>query len=156
MYEQHLRKVEDIMERIEWEKAAKERTDHYLNLGDGGFDETMKAHFYDCDFDEKSLTIEFETQKWQINERGGIHGGAIAGMFDSAFGVMANFIAGVNEATTVDMTVNFIRPLELGEHCRVKVITVRAGRTLIRLRAEAYCVESGKLVGTGSGIWMPL
>ena len=43
------------------------------------------------------VTYEFETQKWQINEKGGIHGGAIAGMFDTAFGVVANFTAGENE-----------------------------------------------------------
>ena len=149
-------KKETHMDKIAWEKAAKERTDHYLNLNDGGFDETMKAHFYECDFEEKSLTIEFETQKWQINERGGIHGGAIAGMFDTAFGIMANFIAGEKEAATVDMTVNFLRPLELGETCRIKVITVKAGRSIIRLRAEAFCVETGKQTAAGSGSWMPL
>ena len=61
-----------------WEKAAEVAVNHYLNLKDGGFDETMKAHFIGCSYEEKSITIGFETQRWQINERGGIHGGAIA------------------------------------------------------------------------------
>lgn len=140
----------------EWMQQAEAAVNHYLHLGDGGFDETMRAHFGGCDFEEKSLTLIFDTQKWQINERGGIHGGAIAGMFDTAFGIMANFIAGKDEATTVDMNISFLRPLELGETCALRVITVKSGRSLIRLRAEMTSRESGKLVATGSGSWMPL
>lgn len=139
-----------------WMQQAAAAANHYLHLEDGGFDETMRAQFSACNFEEKSLTIAFLTQGWQINERGGIHGGAIAGMFDTAFGIMANFIAGENEATTVDMNISFLRPLELGETCEIRVITVKTGRSLIRLRAEMTCRESGKLVATGSGCWMPL
>ena len=97
-----------------WRKLVEEKSAHYLNLGDGGFDEKMKARLVRCDYEEQSVTYGFETQKWQINEKGGIHGGAILGMFDTAFGVVANFTAGPNEATTTDMTVSFIRGVEFG------------------------------------------
>ena len=69
---------------------------------------------------------------------------------------MANFIAGENEATTTDMNLCFLRGIELGQHCNIKVITVKAGRSLIRLRAEAVCTETNKMVASGSGSWMPL
>ena len=36
------------------------------------------------------------------------------------------------------------------------VYVVKAGRSLIRLRAELACRETGKLAATGSGSWMPL
>ncbi|MGF6375254.1 uncharacterized protein (TIGR00369 family) [Clostridiales Family XIII bacterium PM5-7] len=142
--------------RSDWCERAEQAVNHYLSLDDGGFDENMKAHFVACDEAEKSITMEFETQHWQINERGGIHGGAIAGMFDTGFGIVANFIAGKDEATTVDMNIGFMRPIELGEHCRLTVYVVKAGARLIRLRAELFCVESGKLTATGSGSWLPL
>ena len=77
--------------REAWNKLVEEKSAHYLNLGDGGFDEKMHARLVDCDYDAQSVTYAFETQKWQINEKGGIHGGAILGMFDCAFGVVANF-----------------------------------------------------------------
>ena len=35
-------------------------------------------------------------------------------MFDTAFGVVANFTAGDNEATTTDMTVSFLRGVDFG------------------------------------------
>lgn len=139
-----------------WIQMVEEKSRHYLNLGDGGFDERMKARLIDCNYEEQSVTYAFETQTWQINEKGGIHGGAIAGMFDTAFGVVANFTAGENEATTTDMTISFLRGVEFGMTVHMKVYIVKAGRSLIRQRAELTDADTGKLLATGSGSWMPL
>lgn len=170
------------MTREEWVQAVEQTMDGYLNRNDGCFDSEMHAKLVGCDFGgdesrdgqsgeggqaglpgtgktEQNISIEFETLPWQINERGGIHGGAIAGMFDTAFGVVANFvsiIAGGNEAATADMNISFLRPVEFGEHTVVTVYIVKTGRTIIRLRAEMFCKESGKLVATGVGSWIPL
>ena len=140
----------------QWIALVKEKSAHYLNLNDGGFDEKMQARLVDCDFDAQTVTYAFPTQDWQVNEKGGIHGGAIAGMFDTAFGVVANFTAGENEATTTDMTVSFLRGVEYGMELRMKVYIVKAGRSLIRQRAELTDAATGKLLATASGSWMPL
>lgn len=87
------------MDKQEWLQQAENIINGYLTRQDGCFDDQMHATLVACDYEAQSVTIEFETQKWQINEWGGIHGGAIAGMFDTAFGVVADFIAGENEAT---------------------------------------------------------
>ena len=49
-----------------------------------------------------------------------------------------------------------IRPLELGEHAVLTTTIVRIGRTMIRLRAELFCKESGKLIATSVSNWIPL
>ena len=139
-----------------WIQLVREKSAHYLNLGDGGFDEKMRAHLIACDYEEQTVTYALSTQRWQINEKGGIHGGAIAGMFDTAFGVVANFTAGENEATTTDMTVSFLRGVEYGMELHLKVYIVKAGRSLIRQRAELTDASTGKLLATASGSWMPL
>ena len=139
-----------------WINLVEEKSRHYLNLGDGGFDEMMNVRLVGCNYEEKSVTYAFPTQKWQVNEKGGIHGGAIAGMFDTAFGVVANFTAGENEATTTDMTISFLRGVELGMELEMTVYIVKAGRSLIRQRAELKDAATGKLLATGSGSWMPL
>ena len=139
-----------------WITLVEEKSRHYLNLGDGGFDEMMNVRLVGCNYEEKSVTYAFPTQKWQVNEKGGIHGGAIAGMFDTAFGVVANFTAGENEATTTDMTISFLRGVELGMELEMTVYIVKAGRSLIRQRAELKDAATGKLLATGSGSWMPL
>ena len=139
-----------------WINLVEEKSHHYLNLGDGGFDEMMKCSLKSCNYEEQSVTYAFPTLKWQINEKGGIHGGAIAGMFDTAFGVVANFTAGENEATTTDMTISFLRGVEYGMELEMTVYIVKAGRSLIRQRAELKDATTGKLLATGSGSWMPL
>ena len=144
-----------MMDAREWELEVKKTVDGYLERKDGHFDDTMRAHYHSCDFEEQSISIRFDTQAWQRNERDGIHGGAIAGMFDTACGVVANFVA-ENEAATSDMYVSYVRPLELGEHAILKTWIVRAGRSMIRLRAEMFCEESGKLVATSVSNWIPL
>lgn len=140
----------------QWMDLVKAKSQHYLNLGDGGFDEKMKAHLVECDYEAQTVTYAFPTQTWQINEKGGIHGGAIAGMFDTAFGVVTNFTAGENEATTTDMTVSFLRGVDHGMTLHLKVYIVKAGRSLIRQRAELTDAATGKLLATASGSWMPL
>lgn len=139
-----------------WLRLVQEKSQHYLNLGDGGFDERMHARLVDCDYEAQTVTYAFPTQSWQINEKGGIHGGAIAGMFDAAFGVVANLTAGENEATTTDMTVSFLRGVEYGMELYLKVYIVKAGRSLIRQRAELTDAATGKLLATAGGSWMPL
>ena len=139
-----------------WIALVEEKSHHYLNLNDGGFDEMMHCSLKRCNYEEQSVTYAFPTLKWQINEKGGIHGGAIAGMFDTAFGVVANFTAGENEATTTDMTISFLRGVEYGMELEMTVYIVKAGRSLIRQRAELRDSATGKLLATGSGSWMPL
>lgn len=177
------------MDKAQWESRARQVIDGYLNRNDGCFDAEMHAKVTSCDYDEQRISIEFETLKWQINERGGIHGGAIAGMFDTALGVVANFAAGTiesklqrysdfatgqavasaagpacetapaahaSEAATVEMNISYIRPVEFGQHTVIDTYIVKIGRTMIRLRGEMFCRESGKLVAAASGLWLPL
>ena len=115
------------MDKQEWLQQAENIINGYLTRQDGCFDDQMHATLVACDYEAQSVTIEFETQKWQINEWGGIHGGAIAGMFDTAFGVVADFIAGENEATTVDMNISYVRPLDYGQHTAVTGYRLRPG-----------------------------
>ena len=74
----------------------------------------------------------------------------------TAFGVVANFTAGENEATTTDMTVSFLRGVEMGMELELTVYIVKAGRSLIRQRAELTDAATGKLLATASGSWMPV
>lgn len=144
------------MEKQQWEEKVREVITGYLTRNDGCFDDVMHAKLCHYSYEEEKISIEFETLKWQINERGGIHGGAIAGMFDTAFGVVANFVAGVNEAATADMNISYIRPVEYGQHTVIVIYIVKKGRTIIRLRAEMFCKETGKMVASGVGTWIPL
>ncbi len=144
------------MDKIQWEENIIRAADDYLCRNDGCFDSHMKACLEGFNYEDQTVSFRFETQGWQRNERGHIHGGAIAGMFDTALGVVANFAAGKNEATTADMNVTYLRPVEFGQNTIVKVYIVKMGKTMIRLRAEMFCQKTGKLAAAATGSWIPL
>jgi uncharacterized protein (TIGR00369 family) len=78
---------------------------------------------------------------------GVMHGGATASVIDTAtaFAVISVLEAG-EKATTVDLTVHYLRPVFDGEIvCTAKV--VRAGRRLLTVSAEVTGGE-GKLIAT--------
>ena len=52
-----------------WLQMVQEKSEHYLNLHDGGFDEKMRARLVSCDYENQTVTYAFPTQTWQINER---------------------------------------------------------------------------------------
>lgn len=54
------------------------------------------------------------------------------------------------------MTVSFLRGVEYGMTLHLKVFIVKAGRSLIRQRAELTDAATGKLLATAGGSWMPL
>jgi acyl-CoA thioesterase len=77
-----------------------------------------------------------------------LHGGATASLIDTAmaFAVVTS-IGAEEKATTVDLTVQYLRPVTEGKvFCTAKV--VRAGKRLVFLSAEV-ANEQGKLTATG-------
>lgn len=78
---------------------------------------------------------------------GVLHGGATASLIDSttAFAIIGS-IGRDEKATTVDLTVHYLRPVTEGI-CICTAIVVRAGKRLITVSAEAHN-EQGKLIAT--------
>lgn len=76
-----------------------------------------------------------------------LHGGATASLIDTAtaFAVVAA-IGTEDKATTVDLTVHYLRPV-INETTICTAIVVRAGKRLITVSAEVHN-EHGKLITT--------
>lgn len=79
--------------------------------------------------------------------QGVLHGGATASVIDTATAFAVISVLAENEkATTVDLTVHYLRPVTQGAIvCTAKV--VRAGRRLLTVSAEVVNDE-GKLIAT--------
>ena len=142
------------MNKEQWEQEVLRFDAEYED--DSPFDIKLERELYGCDFDEQRISYRFPTQPWQKNERGDIHGGIISSMFDSAIGTTAIFAAGWREATTIDLDVSFLRPLDGDSHAIIHTYIIKNGRSIIRLRGEMICEESGKLVAAATGNWFPL
>jgi len=91
------------------------------------------------------MSLEMQTKLRQ--PYGLLHGGATASLIDTAMAFAVITAIGTDEkATTVDLTVQYLRPVTEGKvSCTAKV--VRAGKRLLFLSAEVVN-EQGKLTAT--------
>lgn len=112
----------------------------------------------------KHLGIEFELHGDELiayltvrSEHSGspgvLHGGGLMTLFDSALGFRAFQLAHERgcATSTVEMKVNFLRPVRLGQRLRVKPEVISSGQSLVVLSGEAIEVESGTRMGIAIG-----
>jgi uncharacterized protein (TIGR00369 family) len=142
-------------EKTAWLRRVRELTDRFAAPGDGRFNDCMQFSLADCCFEEQSVTYSFVTQEWERNHRGVLHGGAIAGMFDTALGMTAYIAAEGPVTMTTDLTISFLRAVPFGGNVLVKVFIIKNGRNLIRLRAE-LTDPAGTVLAVSSGSWIVL
>jgi acyl-CoA thioesterase len=74
------------------------------------------------------------------------HGGAIASLIDSATAFAILSLDPAQQSVTIDLTVNFLRPVTIGVAV-AKARVIRAGKRVVVVSAEAFD-EGGTLVAT--------
>ncbi|VVM05256.1 hypothetical protein MAMC_00488 [Methylacidimicrobium cyclopophantes] len=83
-----------------------------------------------------------------------ISGGSIAYFFDAVLGAAVSTVCGedVRDILTVELQIQFLRPLIARRRATAAGFVVRKGRNLVFVRGEAFD-EAGKLSSTATGIW---
>lgn len=114
----------------------------------------LKPHLISSDYEARRSVIAFNIQEWQLNPYGDAHGGIIASMFDTAMGVTAHWIAGGARTTTVDLMTNYVAPMPCNDEMMIYSKVQKAGRTLIRVTAEAFAKTTDHLVATATANFM--
>ena len=89
------------------------------------------------------------------NSAGTLHGGLCATILDQAMGFVAHCLKpGEGAAPTVQLAVDYHRPLHPGENVIVKVHVVSVTRSLMNLTVEAVQESNpDKICLSGSGIF---
>ncbi len=123
------------------------------SLKNKAFEEFAKVPFVrligmeiiDISYGEAILKLEMRDELRQ--PQGVLHGGATASIIDTAMAfAVISCLTETEKATTVDLTVHYLRPVSTGEIvCTAKV--VRAGRRILTVSAECVNAE-GKPTAT--------
>ena len=114
----------------------------------------LAPRFCACDAAEHTLTLEYTAQPWMLNSKGTLHGGILSSTFDMTMGLLTRYYRGVNDVSTVTLTVHFLHPAFGGDVFRVRAKSDRAGRRVSFLSAEAADAPTGKLLGTATATFM--
>jgi acyl-coenzyme A thioesterase PaaI-like protein len=85
------------------------------------------------------------------NKRGVVHGGMLATAFDVALGNASWEAAQQRPSATVQLNVQFVGAVQLGEFAMITVELIRTTRTLVFLRGVMRVGD--RIVATADGVW---
>lgn len=88
------------------------------------------------------------------NKRGVVHGGMLATAFDVALGNASWDAAGQKPCATVQLNVQFVGAMQLGEFAEIEAEVVRAARSVVFLRGMMRVGE--RVIATADGVWKVL
>ncbi len=121
-----------------------------------GFNSLLKPTFVSANNEQNSFIIQYELQPWQLNPRGELHGGIVSALFDLGMGYGAVAMSGGFSVATADLTIGFLDRVDGADKILVEVTIQKAGKLLIRMRADATSLQTGKIVATAVGTFVPL
>lgn len=115
----------------------------------------MEYRLVSCDPEAGEYTLSCKTFEWMRNFQGTLHGGLCATVVDQAMGFIAYCVKpGEGISPTVQLQVNYHRPLIPGEDVLVRVRVVSVSKRLMHLSAEASLASAPeKICITSTGMY---
>lgn len=88
--------------------------------------------------ENESITYAFPVLDIYLNPWKCMQGGFISAAFDNAFGALAILATGKFEISSIDLNLNYHRPILADDTLRVKVYLKSTGRNIISLWGESF------------------
>ena len=140
--------------------AVRERIRQLHEYAPDSIGDRMDYQLISCTGGGWEYLFRCRTFDWMRNAPGTLHGGMCATVVDQAMGFVAYCIKpGEGIAPTVQMQVEYHRPLIPGKDVLVRVQVVSAGKTLMHLAAQAYQADQQDalcLSATGLYFYKPM
>ena len=128
-------------------QVVRDRIAELHEIAPGSIGDLMHYTLTDFDPEQNVYTFTCETREWMRNGPGTLHGGMCATVVDQAMGFVAYCIKpGEGTAPTVQMNVNYHRPLIPGQVVLVRVRVVARTKSLMSLTAESFALEAPEKV----------
>ena len=109
----------------------------------------FKMDFKDADYDAGWVEFTHVVNDFEKNRYGNMHGGAITAILDTSMGLVAFELGTGNSSPTMDIQVNFIKGMKLGDELTIKAEVISAGKHSAVLRAVMS--RSGEVTAIATG-----
>lgn len=113
----------------------------------------LGGHNIQWDTEKREIAVSYIALESFTNPRGSIEGGMICAMLDDAMGILATLNQTAKPAATINLSMDFFRPCEIGE-VYAKAWFIKEGRKILSIESEAW--QHGKLVAKTSAAFMVL
>jgi acyl-CoA thioesterase len=114
---------------------------------------TLDIHL--TEIGERSAVMEVLVTEKHLNYSGGAHGGLLAALIDTVCFFPKPLLPSGRVVTTTNLSVNYVRPAQLGERLRARSEILHLGRRTVSLTARIHN-GAGELVAHGSVTLMVL
>ena len=101
--------------------------------------------------DGDTLQCGFVADERHGNRRGVVHGGMLATAFDIALGSACWEAASQRPSATVQLSVQFVGALQLGEFASIRAEIIKTTRSLVFVRGIMRVDD--RIVATAEGVW---
>lgn len=105
----------------------------------------MVPRLVSCDGPGLELVLAYDTKRWMTNPLGAVHGGVVAILLDNVMGIFCNCLCR-NGTPTINMTLNYPRPVPLDATVHIRTHLLVFGRTCSQLTAQLYLPEDPQRV----------
>jgi acyl-coenzyme A thioesterase PaaI-like protein len=110
--------------------------------------EVMQPEFVEF-VEGESITYRFPVLDMYANPRNSMQGGFIGAAFDNTFGGLVYLSTGKLEMASIDMYLNYHRPIFVGDYLYIKAMLKSKGRTVVHMLGEAWDGKN-RLVATAT------
>ncbi len=132
--------------QLDMEKQISYTINRNIRLNKNGIIEMMKPQFHECSYKDKSLTLKYYVEDWELNPEMTMHGGLIATAFDTCFGTLTHYIADKRYVTTITLTTTYLKPILKGDTIYVKAKADSIGRKITNLTGKITVDREGETI----------
>ena len=118
---------------------------------DGEICAMLTFEFVECDAEKGMLRLKHIVPKAAANPNGNMHGGIITWLMDSTMGILSRSYTGYEKTVTMDIHVNFLKPVNIGAEMLISGYVTHSGRQIINVCSEA--VVNGRICATADAIF---
>ena len=104
--------------------------------------------------DGDRLRFGFVVAPKHLNRAGNLHGGMLMTLADNAMAIAARDASGARRHATIELNIQFVGAVRLGEFVEAHPEVARATRSLVFMQAKMFV--GSRLVVTTNGIWKNL
>jgi uncharacterized protein (TIGR00369 family) len=114
---------------------------------------TMQPEFVEY-VEGESITYAYPVLPMYANPRQTMQGGFMAAAFDNAFGALVSLTTKRMDMASIDLELNYHRPIMVGDKLIIKVYIKSLGKTIVHLTGDAYDSQQNLVSSATTNIYL--